>query len=92
MTATQKQTETVETIDQDAKQRLHEAIDALPAEALVEVASFVEYQQYKLGHTKAGPPYEATALGGLWKDLGLTPEDLDEARREMWPGFGERGF
>lgn len=90
MTATQEQTGTVATTERDAKQRLHEAIDALPEGALAEVASFVEYQQYKLDRSKTDPPYEPTALGGLWKDLGLSPEDLDEARREMWAGFGER--
>ena len=90
MTATHQQAEKVESTEPDVKQRLHAAIDALPEEALSEVASFVEYQRYKLEHGKTGPPYEPTALGGLWKDLGLSPDDLDEARREMRAGFEER--
>lgn len=90
MTATRAQTETVETTEQDAKQRLHEAIDALPKETLAEVASFVEYQRYKHAREQEAAPSKPVALGGLWKGLDITDEDIDEIRQEMWADFGER--
>ena len=73
------------------KERIVADLDGLPEEALREVAAFVEYQRYKLERTEdAAPPDKPVALGGLWEGLGLTTEDLDEARREMWSGFGAR--
>jgi hypothetical protein len=91
MTATQDQTEDVAT-ESDTKQRLLDAIDALPEKALAEVASFVEYQRYKHGLEQASTPYEPVALGGLWKGVTITEEDIAEARKEMWGNFGERDF
>jgi hypothetical protein len=92
MTATPREAAIVETTAQDAKRRLHEAIDALPEEALAEVASFVEYQRYKHGQEQGATPYKPIALGGLWKGVTITEEDIAEARKEMWGKFGERDF
>ncbi len=72
------------------KERIVADLDGLPEEALREVATFVAYQRYRLYREQGEPPYKPIALGGLWKDLGLSADDLDAARREMWSGFGER--
>ncbi len=80
------------TTQADLKSRLLEELETLPEEALTEVASFVAYQRYKLEHEKEPPPAEPSGLGGLWAGLGLGTDDLDEARREMWGNFGDRGF
>jgi hypothetical protein len=92
VTATTTGTTTEPTTEEDLKRRLAAELDELPAEALAEVASFLAYQRYKVGENARTTPYEPVALGGLWKGLGLTTEDLDEARREMWADFGERDF
>jgi hypothetical protein len=36
---------------------------------------------------RAGEPTPRTSLLGLWRGLGVTEDDIDEARREMWSGF-----
>ncbi len=80
------------TKQQDLKQRVVEMIDALPADALQEVATFVEYQRYKIERGQDEPPYKPIALGGLWKGIQISEQDIEEARREMWGRFGEREF
>ena len=42
----------------------------------------------------AGPQRRRRSLKGLWADLGVenTPEDISEARREMWGGFPKSGY
>lgn len=32
-------------------------------------------------------PGPKRSLYGLWKDVHITEEDIDEVRREMWAGF-----
>jgi hypothetical protein len=32
-------------------------------------------------------PISRKSLRGLWRDLGLTETDIDEARHEMWDDF-----
>lgn len=80
------------TTEEELKRRLVAELDGLPADALAEVASFLAFQRYKLGQETRSTPYVPVKLGGLWAGLGLTTEDLDEARREMWANFGERDF
>ena len=56
----------------------------LPVDKQKEVLDFVESLE-----KKSGPRCPRRSLKGLWADLGvqISPEDLAEARREMWGGF-----
>ncbi|HEY6368292.1 MAG TPA: hypothetical protein VI585_26210 [Candidatus Binatia bacterium] len=56
----------------------------LPVEKQKEVLDFVETLE-----KKAARPRRCRSLKGLWADLGadVSPEDIAEARREMWDGF-----
>ena len=46
--------------------------------------AFVESLEKKAGHRRC-----RRSLKGLWADLevDISPEDIAEARREMWGGF-----
>jgi len=57
----------------------------LPVEKQKEVLDFVESLEKKTGPS----PQRRRSLKGLWSDLGaeVSPEDIAEARREMWGGF-----
>jgi hypothetical protein len=56
----------------------------LPVEQQKEVLDFVESLE-----KKAGSKGRRHSLKGLWEDLGveISPEDIAEARCEMWVGF-----
>jgi hypothetical protein len=56
----------------------------LPVDKRKEVLAFVESLEKKAGHRRC-----RRSLKGLWADLGvdISPEDIAEARREMWGGF-----
>ena len=56
----------------------------LPMERQKEVLDFVETLE-----KKTGTPRRRRSLKGLWADLGaeVSPEDIAEARREMWGNF-----
>ena len=36
---------------------------------------------------EAARPMPRKSLRGLWRGLDITPEEIDEARREMWGNF-----
>jgi hypothetical protein len=73
------------------KEQVVAVLNTLPEEALAEVATFLEYLQYKLDqHPPQQPPYKPVALGGLWEGITITDEDIAEVRREMWGIFGKR--
>lgn len=75
------------------KQRIAALLDELPAEALKEVERFIHFQQYKLGEraeSKPSPRFKPTPMGGLWKGIDITDEDIAAVRREMWGGIEER--
>ena len=56
----------------------------LPADKQKEVLDFVESLEKKAGRRRS-----RRSLKGLWADLevNISPEDIAEARREMWGGF-----
>ena len=56
----------------------------LPVDKQKEVLAFVESLEKKADHRRC-----RRSLKGLWADLGvdISPEDIAEARREMWGGF-----
>ncbi|MDW8148751.1 MAG: hypothetical protein RMJ48_20945 [Roseiflexaceae bacterium] len=68
------------TSQEEMKRRILHLLDILPPEQLEEVADFVEFIQSR----RKTPLYTPVALGGLWADVSLTEEDIDEIRREMW--------
>jgi hypothetical protein len=75
------------------KEGIAALLEELPAEALEEVATFIHFQRYKLSERGEGTPsqprFEPTPMGGLWKGVTITDEDLAEARREMWGRFAD---
>lgn len=73
----------------ELKKQITRSLDELPEEVLVEIAAFMEYLQYKRTHTLSSQsPYKPVALGGLWKGVMLTDEDIADVRHEMWQNFG----
>jgi hypothetical protein len=74
------------------KQQLSQVIDRLPEPSLVEVATFLEFLQYRefKQTAKTETPFVPVALGGLWQGVHISDDDLTEVRREMWLEFGER--
>jgi hypothetical protein len=73
------------------KQQVVAVLDTLPEETLAEVATFLDYLQYKLEqYPPQQTPYKPVALGGLWEGVTITDEDIAEVRREMWGNFGEQ--
>jgi hypothetical protein len=41
------------------------------------------------GAASDGPKIVPVKLGGLWKGVEISEEDIREMRREVWAGFGE---
>lgn len=76
-------------ISAPTKQRLFTILDLLPDHLLNETLTFVEYLQYKQNHLAESTPFKPVALGGLWKDVSITDEDITQMRQEMWGTFGE---
>ena len=82
----------------ELKQQVAAVLDTLPEETLIEVATFLEYLQYRLEHhptdtdvpSSQQTPYKPVALGSLWEGITITDEDIAEARHEMWSSFGKR--
>jgi hypothetical protein len=74
------------------KKQIAKTIETLSESSLLEVATFLEYLQYResLSTRQSATPYTPVALGGLWQGVVITDEDIDEVRRAMWSGFGER--
>lgn len=70
------------------KEDLIQTIEALPEDALEEVMRFVENLLSQ--RQPSSPPYKPVALGGIWKGIHITDEDIEEVRKEMWKTFGER--
>jgi hypothetical protein len=70
------------------KEQVVAVLDTLPEETLAEVATFLEYLQYRLEHAPQQTPYKPVALGGLWEGVTIIDEDIAEVRREMWGNFG----
>jgi hypothetical protein len=61
-----------------------EKLVKLPVEKQKEVLAFVESLE-----KKTSSPHRRRSLKGLWAGLAaeVSPEDIADARREMWGGF-----
>ena len=79
------------TITLDLKEQAVAKLNLLPEGFLREVVIFLDFLQYRLEQgLSPQTPYKPVALGGLWEGVVISDEDIDQARREMWGGFGER--
>lgn len=66
-----------------------ESVENLPAERQRELLNFTEYLEYK-EKSNGGKPRRS--LRGIWKNVDISAEDIDEARREMWGNFPREDF
>ena len=73
------------------KDRIVALLDELPDDALAEVASFVEFQRYKLRRRvdRASRP-RPVKLEGLSSGANISEEEIADLRREMWGGIEDR--
>ena len=69
-------------------QQLFEQIKALPNDSLSELATYVDFLRFKAGQEAASKPPEkrlrVVKLRGVLKGYDFSPQELAEARREMW--------
>jgi hypothetical protein len=73
------------------KQQIVDSLDRLPGEFLNEVATFLDYLQYKIEQKEQRQtPYRPVALGGLWEGVHISDDDIRQVREEMWNSLGER--
>jgi hypothetical protein len=71
---------------------IQKALDELPPKDISEVARFINYLKFKAQPSADFPLAEKKSkLGGLWKGVEFTEEDIAQARREMWGGSGGEG-
>ena len=62
------------------------SVKSLPPDKQQAVMDFAEFLK---AHNRTRPKRTANVLKGLWANLGIdiSPEDIQEARREMWGNF-----
>ncbi len=73
------------------KKEIDVSLRELPPEGLIELANFLDYVRFKFKKSSsASSPYHPIALGGLWKDESIDEKGIDNLRKEMWSGFGDR--
>jgi hypothetical protein len=76
------------TTTRTSRQRIHQAIDALPEEGMDELVAFVKSLQLKFDHEKdeTRRPFKPVNLPeGILVGYEFSPELIAEARRIMWP-------
>ena len=74
-----------EKLIEQTKREIQKALDELPPEAISEVALFINYLKFKAQPSADFPWTEKKSkLGGLWKGVEFTEEEINEARREIW--------
>jgi len=79
------------TAEDELKQRVRTVINDVPQAALAEVVSFAEARRPQpWDDGLASEPNAGVGFEGLWEGVVITDEDIVEARRETWSGFGER--
>lgn len=69
-------------------QQLFEQIKALPSDSLSELATYIDFLRFKTGQEENSKSAErrlrVVKLRGVLKDYDFSPQELAEARREMW--------
>ena len=80
------------TMTNGLKKQIAQTIENLPESALMELVTFLDYLQYRneFAHPSTAAPYTPVSLRGLWQGTEITDEAIEEMRREMWAGWGER--
>ena len=63
----------------------HKALEALRGLSHEEQQRLIEQVESELNDALTVKPL---ALGGIWKGIRLSKEDIDQARRECWKGLG----
>ena len=72
------------------RQRAHELVDKLPDAAVIDLLTWMQSKrarQQKSG--ERAPRFTPVAMGGLWKGVRISDEDIASVRQQMWTGFGE---
>ena len=73
------------------KKNIIHSLENIPPEGLKEVANFLKYVHYRF--QKNIPPknhYNPIALGGLWKGLEVSDDDITSIRNEIWGKLGDK--
>jgi hypothetical protein len=76
-------------------QSIIEQIKGLPPESLDDLASYVDYLNYRTRRVEpVERPLDIVKLGGLLEgyDVDVSPEKLAETRREMWRKHKDTGL
>ena len=76
------------------KEYIVELLDELPLEALAEVATFVEYQRYRMQQQRTqqseSDQIVPVSIEGLSSGVNITEEEIAELRQEMWGRLVDR--
>jgi len=69
------------------------SLDGIPPEGLEEVKTFIDFMRFKF-KKKPGKstPYIPIPLGGRWKKYTISEQDIEDIRKEMWQGFGDKNI
>lgn len=70
------------------KAEIVEVLDCLPPDSLDAVSKFVQFLREQQAQKK--PPYTPVALGGLWRGVEITEEEIATIRKEMWASLEEQ--
>jgi hypothetical protein len=73
---------------QEKKEKLHQLVDNLPPDRL-DAAEVLREQLQRETRVAVKDGKLIVRLGGLWKGVGITEEDIAEARQEMWGRMGQ---
>ena len=73
---------------QEKKEKLHQLVDSLPPDRLDAAEVFMEQLQRE-SRVAVKDGKLIVRLGGLWKGVEITEEDIAEARQEMWGRMGQ---
>ncbi len=72
------------------KESIIAALETLPEDAVQELATFIEFLQFKAVQKEShSRPYRPLKLGGVWEGVVLDEDDFREMRREMWQTLGD---
>ena len=78
-------------------QEIETRLNELPQEDWPTLLDFLDFLRFRRTKSRTPPrlaeprtPYRvAVKLEGLWSDYPISDEEIADARREMWAGFGE---